>query len=73
MSLDRQQVTVNNQMKNKRRRQRTINIITLEVNNTTKQPCTKDVKDNNTKVEYGDTARTRSGHISRKLDRLEYR
>ena len=45
----------------------------MEVNNTTKQPCTQDVKDNNTKVEYGDIIRTRSGHISRKPDRLEYR
>ena len=44
-----------------------------EVNNPTKQPCTQDVKDNSTKVEYGDTRRTRSGHISRKPDRLEYR
>ena len=45
----------------------------MEVNNTTKQLCTQDVKDNSTRVEYGDTIRTRSGHISRKPDRLEYR
>ena len=40
---------------------------------TAKQLCKQDVKDNNTKVEYGDTIRTRSGCISRKPDRLEYR
>ena len=44
----------------------------MEANNTTKQLCTQDVKDNNTRVEYGDTVRTRSGCISRKPDRLEY-
>ena len=45
----------------------------MEANNTTKQLCTQDVKDNSPRVEYGGTIRTRSGHISRKLDRLEYR
>ena len=45
----------------------------MEANNTTKQPCTQDVKDNSTRIEYGDTIRTRSGHINRKLDRLEFR
>ena len=45
----------------------------LEVNGTTKQPCAQDVKDKNTRIEYGDTIRTRSGHMGRKLDRLRYR
>ena len=45
----------------------------VEANNTTKQPCTQAVKDDRTIVEYGDPIRTRSGHISRKPDRLEYR
>ena len=45
----------------------------LEASNTTKQPFTQAVKDNGTIVEYGDTIRTRSGCISKKLDRLEYR
>ena len=45
----------------------------MEVNNTPKQLCTQDAKDNSTRVVYGDTIRTRSGHISRKPDRLEYR
>ena len=45
----------------------------MEVNKTTKQLCTQDVKENSTRGEYGDTIRTRSCHISRKLDRLEYR
>ena len=40
----------------------------MEANNTTKQLCTQDVEDNSTRVEYGDTIRTRSGHISRKPD-----
>ena len=40
----------------------------VDANNTTKQLCTQAVKDDRTIVEYGDTIRTRSGHISRKLD-----
>ena len=31
----------------------------VEVNNTTKQPCTQAIKDNRTRVEYGNTIRTR--------------
>ena len=38
-----------------------------------KQPFTQTVKDNRTIVEQGGTIRTRSGHISKKPDRLEYR
>ena len=45
----------------------------MEASNTTKQPFTQAVKDNRTIIEYGDTLRTRSGRISKKLDRLEYR
>ena len=45
----------------------------VEASNTTKQPFTQAVKDNGTVIEYGDTIRTRSGCISKKLDRLEYR
>ena len=43
----------------------------MEVNNNTKQPCTQAVKDDRTIIEHGDTIRTRSGHISRKPDRLQ--
>ena len=45
----------------------------MEASNTTKQPFTQAVKDNRTIIEYGDIMRTRSGHISKKPDRLEYR
>ena len=45
----------------------------MEASNTTKQLFTQAVKDNRTIMEYGDTIRTRSGGISRKPDRLEYR
>ena len=45
----------------------------VETNDTTKQPCTQAVIDDRTIIEHGDTIRTRSGCISRKLDRLEYR
>ena len=44
-----------------------------EVSNTTKQPFTQAVKDNRTIMEYEATIRIRSGHISKKPDRLEYR
>ena len=45
----------------------------MEANNTTKQLCTQAVKGDRTIVEHGDTIRTRSGCISKKPDRLEYR
>ena len=45
----------------------------MESNSTTKQPCAQDVKDKSTRIEYGDTIRTRSGHISKNPNRLEYR
>ena len=43
----------------------------MEASNITKQLCTQAAKDNRTIIKYGDTIRTRSGHISKKLDRLE--
>ena len=45
----------------------------MKESNITKQPCTQAVKDNRTIIKHGDTIRTRSGCISKKLDRLEYR
>ena len=45
----------------------------MEASNVTKQLVTQAIKDNKTIIEYGDTIRIRSGHISRKPDRLEYR
>ena len=45
----------------------------MEASNTTKQPVIRATKDNRTVTEYGDNIRTRSGHISKKPDRLEYR
>ena len=45
----------------------------MEASNTTKQPYTQAVKDNRTIIKYGNTIRTRSGHVSKKPDRLEYR
>ena len=45
----------------------------MEESNATKQPVTQAIKDNRTIIEYGDTVRTRSGRISKKLERLEYR
>ena len=45
----------------------------MKASNITKQPCTQAVKDNRTIIKYGDTIRTRSGGISKKPDRLEYR
>ena len=45
----------------------------MEASNTAKQALTQAVKKNRTTVEYGDTIRTRSGHIRKTLDRLEYR
>ena len=43
----------------------------MEASNITKQPCTQAAKDKRTMIKYGDTIRTRSGHISKKPDRLE--
>ena len=37
----------------------------MEANYTTKQPFTQAIKDNRTIIEYGDTIRTRSGHINK--------
>ena len=45
----------------------------MEASNVTKQPATQAIKENRTIRKYGDTIRTRSGCISKKLDRLEYR
>ena len=45
----------------------------MGASNVTKQPVTQAIKDNRTIIEYGDTIRTRSGCISKKPDRLEYR
>ena len=45
----------------------------MEASNITKQPCTQAAKDNRTMIKYGDTIRTKSGHITKKLDRLECR
>ena len=45
----------------------------MKASSTPKQPCTRAVKDNRTIIKYGDTIRTRSGHLCKKLDRLEYR
>ena len=45
----------------------------MEASNITKQPVTQAIKDNRMIIEYGDTIRTRSGHMSKKPDRLEYR
>ena len=45
----------------------------MEASNTRKQPVNQATKDNRTITEYGDNIRTRSGHISKKPDRLEYR
>ena len=45
----------------------------MEASNATKQPVPQDIKENRTIIEYGDTVRTRPGHISKKPGRLEYR
>ena len=45
----------------------------METKNITRQTCTQAVKGNKTIIKDGDTIRTRSGHISKKLDRLGYR
>ena len=45
----------------------------MEASNITNQPVTQAIKDKRTIIEYGDAIRTRSGCISEKTDRLEYR
>ena len=42
----------------------------VEARNSIRQMCTQAVKDNRTIIKDGDTIRTRSGYISKKLDRL---
>ena len=40
--------------------------------NSSRQTCTGDIRDNETIIQDGDIINTRSGHISRKWDRLAY-
>ena len=42
----------------------------MEASNITKQLCTQVAKDNRTIIKYGDTIRTRSGHISKKTGQI---
>ena len=42
----------------------------MKASNITKQLCTQTVKDNRTIIKYGDSIRTRSGHISKKTGKI---
>ena len=72
--LTRQTTNVSEQSNTKQKEEAKDNEhCSMEARNITKQLCTQAIKDNGTIIKYGDTIRTRSGHISKKLDRLEYR
>ena len=73
-SYTTKQTTSNkNQSDTKQEEEKDSGQYSIEASNITKQPVTQAIKDNRTIIEYGDSIRTRSGCISKKPDRLEYR